>query len=95
MKQFAIDVLTNWLNSRKISLALVVALWFFLSPSYNNFIQLTEKVNAHEKKFEKLDIIDNKLNAIMLEIGINKFRIERIENGKRIDLNTNQPKTGE
>lgn len=79
MKQFVIDVLTNWLNSHKISLALVVALWLLLSPSYNNFIQLTEKVQAYERKFDKLDLLDAKLNAIMIEIGITKYRIESIE----------------
>jgi len=82
MKKFAIDFLIKWFDSQKVSLALIVALWIFLSPSYDNFIQLHEKVNAQEKKFDRLDVIDNKINAIMLELGINKFRIERIENGK-------------
>lgn len=71
--------LFDWMGSHKVSLALIVAVWISLSPSYNNYLSLISKVEAHEKQLSKLDVIDSKLNAIMIELGINKYRIESIE----------------
>ena len=79
MKEFAVKLFTEWLGSHKISLALIVAIWLMLSPSYNNIIQMMQKVEAHEKKFEKLDLIDDKLTTIMIELGIQKSKIDNVE----------------
>lgn len=80
MQNFALKLIWEWMGSHKISLAVIVAAWIMLSPSYNNFIQLTQIVNAHEKRFEKLDLIDEKLTTIMIELGIQKSKINTIEN---------------
>jgi len=67
------------LSSHKVSLALVLGALVVLTPSYNNYLQLIHQVEAHEKRFNRLEIIDTKLNIIMIELGITKFRIESIE----------------
>lgn len=87
MKDFGIKLLWQWLGSHKISLAVIVAVWLMLSPSYNSFIQLVTKVEAHEKKFEKIDMINDKLTEVMIEIGIQKHKIDAIE--RRHNNNTN------
>ena len=79
MKALFAKYFSEWVGSHKVSLGLVVGALVVLTPSYNNYLQLIHQVEAHEKRFDKLEIIDNKLNIIMIELGITKFRIESIE----------------
>ena len=79
MKALFAKVFSEWVGSHKVSLSLVFGALVVLTPSYNNYLQLIHTVEAHEKRFDRLEIIDTKLNAIMIELGITKFRIESIE----------------
>lgn len=79
MKDFFQGIVAKWLGSHKVSLAVIVGVWILFSPTYNNFVALTEKVHAHERRFEKLDMIDEKLTELMIELGIQKHKIEAIE----------------
>lgn len=76
-----------------VPLSILIAGWVLLSPNYNNFIQLIQKVEAQEKRFdehresvehiEKLIKESNeRLSEIKTDLGIIKYRIERIEKGK-------------
>jgi hypothetical protein len=79
MKDFLIKVVSDAFQKTSVPVSVLLALWLLLSPSYNNFLQLGEKVEAHAKKFEKLDVIDDKLTTIMIELGIQKSKIKDIE----------------
>lgn len=84
MKDLFIKLVFDWLNSHKVSLALIVGLWLMLSPSYNNFIQLITKVEAHTVEITEIKkfnfMLNEKFNLLMLENGINKEKIKAIEN---------------
>lgn len=79
MREIALKFVWEWMSSHKISLAVIVAVWIMLSPSYNNFLRMNVMVEAHEKRFEKLDVIDDKLNLLLIELGIQKSKIEAVE----------------
>lgn len=87
MRELLIKYFFNWLSSHKVSLALVIAVWLLLSPSYNNIIQFQTKTEAKlehiEKRFDKIDVLNEKMNAIMLKLGIQEYRIEKIEKEKK------------
>lgn len=81
MSEFFVKILGAAFNKITIPLSVLIFVWLLFSPSYNNVIELTTKVDAHEKRFDKLDVIDQKLNEIMLKLGIQEYRINRIERG--------------
>jgi len=87
IKAYLLKFFVDWLNSHKISLALVVAIWILLSPTYDNLIQFQTKTEAkfdyydeflrEERKFKKE--LSDKMNLLMIETGISKSKIEAIE----------------
>lgn len=82
MKDIIIEIGAKVFGKASVPLSILILGWLILSPSYNNIIQLMNKVEAHELKFDKLDVIDHKLNEIMLKLGIQEYRIDTIENRK-------------
>lgn len=86
VKEILASVIKEIVQKAVVPLPVIIMLWVLLSPGYNNLIQFQTKAEAkfefHEKKFEKLDVIDDKLTVIMIELGIQKEKIKSIENNK-------------
>ena len=87
MKELFVKLAWGLLHNVKISLAVLIAIGIFLTPAVTSTIGFVQNVLAnarrldeHDKKFEKLDMVDEKLNLLMIESGISKHRIETIEN---------------
>lgn len=86
MKALFEKFLFDILHSTKISLAVLIAVLIFLTPAFTGvtgFVQEawanTRRISDLEHRIQKIDMVDDKLNLLMLEIGVSKNKIELIE----------------
>lgn len=95
MKEWAFNIFKDWVGKQMVSLSLVIAVIVVLTPSYNNILQITHKVEAQErinattaqelKEIKELMLEFNlesnaRLSDIKEDLGIIKYRINKIEN---------------
>lgn len=76
----------EYLKSVNISVALLIAILIFLTPIFtgvNGFVQEswanTRRIDEIEHRIQKIDMLDEKMNLLMIEIGISKYQIKVIE----------------
>lgn len=75
------------LNNTKISLAVLIIAIVFLTPVFTATTSFVQTVWAHDriikentKKFDSVLMLNEKINLLMIEQGIQKYKIQSIEN---------------
>ena len=86
MKELLQKYFLEILKNTHVSLALLISVIFFLTPVFMGATSFVQSVWAHDRQLEelefrvrKIDMVDEKINLLMIEIGISKNKIELIE----------------
>lgn len=87
MKEILVKLGFGLLQNVKVSLAAIVVFVIFMTPVFTSTVGFVQNVWANtrriddlERKVLKIDMVDEKLNLLMIESGISKHRIQNIEN---------------